>query len=818
MEADPRPSGAAVKQPPPPPEAPPPGPSARRMPEPVDDAAKRGELEGALRQFHATGDAADLAGADRVTPAALASLADQLEAAPTWPVFLQQKPQGPTVQPLRDVLVAAHAAMQKAGRPGPALTANFAAFQAKALAAVREGQAFSAAKPFFEAVGRLLATDLKLSEGDAKSLAKDLAALAAQMPAGLAFDLTPDAPVRLVLEVVRAHRDALRASFAAQLDLARERLGELVQLDDLAQKGRDAEVLAGALGPAARLLNPAALAQALGGGAKGSEPMPKERRARVQALLAELDQASRPGTELVVVSDAALPDVPGVESHVDGDPVAAATRLFDAAAAEAAALFRLVRKATLEADGRYQPQVHDAALAALDWHGFTADELGAVQPVLAVVPAARLRGRDAVPLSALQRSGRPVMVVALDRPGEPDEAQDLGSYHASLGLVAVAHRETYVVQAGLARPEALARSLGGLARALRPSLAVVAAPTDGAPAMRALRAEAALLGRVLPEFRFDPDAGAGWAQRFELGPDQAPDVKWTVRKLAYQRPGGEASLDVPLTFADAMAFEPAYRRHFCVVPPAAWGDELVPLVDWLEQQDAPARGPAAATRSRALPYVWVVDGAGRLQRAVVTRALALATRDRQRAWRLCQELAGFETLQRAVAEAKAQAEAEARTRIAALEAAHKAQLDEARAGSARESMIRLAAALTNLTPPKPGTSAAKASAAPAAEKAAAPASAAAAAPAAAEAAAPSEEPWIDSALCTSCNDCIKVNKLMFVYNAEKQATIGDLGKGTYAEMIKAAEACPAKCIHPGKPRAGDSTATPDLVARGARLN
>ena len=47
----------------------------------------------------------------------------------------------------------------------------------------------------------------------------------------------------------------------------------------------------------------------------------------------------------------------------------------------------------------------------------------------------------------------------------------------------------------------------------------------------------------------------------------------------------------------------------------------------------------------------------------------------------------------------------------------------------------------------------------------------------------------------------------------------DLGaNGTFAELVKAAEGCPAKCIHPGTPRPGDRTATPQLIARAAKYN
>jgi ferredoxin len=113
----------------------------------------------------------------------------------------------------------------------------------------------------------------------------------------------------------------------------------------------------------------------------------------------------------------------------------------------------------------------------------------------------------------------------------------------------------------------------------------------------------------------------------------------------------------------------------------------------------------------------------------------------------------------------------------------------------------------------------------------APVAAASAAPVAVEAAAepaaeelPEEEalafdePYITAPLCTTCNECTNINPRIFQYNANKQAFIADASAGTFAELVKAAELCPARCIHPGKPRSDDSTATPELVERASKFN
>jgi ferredoxin len=96
-----------------------------------------------------------------------------------------------------------------------------------------------------------------------------------------------------------------------------------------------------------------------------------------------------------------------------------------------------------------------------------------------------------------------------------------------------------------------------------------------------------------------------------------------------------------------------------------------------------------------------------------------------------------------------------------------------------------------------------------------------AAPAAAE---PEEEevsfdtPWIDSVLCTSCNDCMKINPLVFIYNENKQALIGDAKAGTFEQLVIAAEKCPARCIHPGKPQNPDEPNLDELIERAKPFN
>jgi len=61
------------------------------------------------------------------------------------------------------------------------------------------------------------------------------------------------------------------------------------------------------------------------------------------------------------------------------------------------------------------------------------------------------------------------------------------------------------------------------------------------------------------------------------------------------------------------------------------------------------------------------------------------------------------------------------------------------------------------------------------------------------------DPYIETARCTSCDECININKKLFAYDENKQAYIKDARAGTFAEIVQSAEKCTAEIIHPGTP-------------------
>ena len=85
-------------------------------------------------------------------------------------------------------------------------------------------------------------------------------------------------------------------------------------------------------------------------------------------------------------------------------------------------------------------------------------------------------------------------------------------------------------------------------------------------------------------------------------------------------------------------------------------------------------------------------------------------------------------------------------------------------------------------------------------------------PAGPEAPASSDEPYIETPRCSTCNECIQINNRRFAYNGNRQAYIADAHAGTYRQLVEA-ESCQVSIIHSGKPLNPSEPGVVELIAR-----
>ena len=266
-----------------------------------------------------------------------------------------------------------------------------------------------------------------------------------------------------------------------------------------------------------------------------------------------------------------------------------------------------------------------------------------------------------------------------------------------------------------------------------------------------LVAAAALESRAFPAFAYDPAASGDGPARVDLSMNPQPDRDWPVHRVDYEdRQHQRVSVDLAFTFVDFAACDRRYARHLALVPHSALTEGMLPVSDWLAAE--PVRQPLA------VPSLLMVDRDGRLQRVLADDTILRDARQCRDRWRSLQELG---------------------------------RIHDAHVSRSLE------------TAPTPAI----------AEAAPAPPAADRSIPAVPEAPASSDEPYIETPRCSTCNECIQINNRMFAYNGNRQAYIADARAGTYQQLVEAAESCQVSIIHPGKPLNPSEPGVAELIAR-----
>lgn len=654
-----------------------------------------------LRRFHLTGPPAEgkAAWLDRdILPALLHPYRDPASVRTDYPLFLPPRGSGDAGPMSLPDFMAGIAP----GDGSRILADNLLRLERAVRKAAGEAEATADARAVFREAGAAMRTSLKLGAADDAALAADLEALVAAVPeGGRLLSLAGHTPFVLLQEAAERRFLPARAAFLSRVRDISEKAGQVLDKDRMKRPGAPADTEArdvGAVG--SRFFDPSALGSVVRK-AGGSPALPEERRARWETALEILERDADggiPDAPVLIhdgcVSKTVQAKLAGWEIVRSDDPCVVAAEQFDEAADVLAGVLRAERLARLEYDGDYVHDVHGPWLARLDWRAFSREELAVLPPVAAVLSADAAAGPTLLSLSRLILSGRPVHVIILDHPAHNPGTADEGwsGFRFEPGYLAMSHREVWVQQTTVARPRHMAAGFRRALEAVRTSLHVVAGGFDAGGREPRLGpwffAGAAVESRAFACFQYDPEAGNSWARRLDFSENPEPEANWPAYALTARRQsGGEETLTLPFTFADFALLDPAYVRHFRLIPDAIPQSELVSVSTYLDMETADA--------VRKIPFIWGVDGTGTLRRLAVTRALALAARDRLGYWRTLQELAGVrnEYVEEAVAQAREVAEARVAEERERLEARHAEALEQVRRTAADDVVTQLTAAL-----------------------------------------------------------------------------------------------------------------------------
>ena len=523
-----------------------------------------------------------------------------------------------------------------------------------------------------------------------------------------------------------------------------------------------------------------AMSRLLGKGAPKDE-LPADRRRRIEWALGVLRRQRffepPPGTELAQTSE------PPFEYRYDS--CREVVEAFRERLPEMVDFVKAMSIAELEADGRYAGSKHDAFFEGLNEDALTPEDLALFPDYLVCMDPGHASAAESGIVMEVLSSDLPVKVLV--RTEDVLDESSLGVGHFGFGMrsaqlasTAMGLHDVFILQTTSSNLYQLrGRLLDGLHYA-GPALVSVfsGSATPSSDLSPYLTAAAAMESRAFPAFAYDPSAGPDWASRFSLEDNPQPELDWPIEELehvdaALQR----VTEQVAFTIVDFMVCDRRYARHFARIPRANWNGNMIPIDEWLslDPKDVGER----------IPHVHVVGEDDALYRLIVDVKLMQAARRCREVWHGLQELGGIHN-----------SHAErllARERVA-WEEQRQRELDSLRAEAA--TLVE----------------------APAEAPAEAPDEVAGAAPSAAEEIAEersSDEPWIETARCTTCNECTAINDRMFVYNENKQAYINDPDAGTFRELVAAAEACQVAVIHPGKPRNPNEAGLEELLERAS---
>lgn len=592
---------------------------------------------------------------------------------------------------------------------------------------------------------------------------------------GEVVDCTYDLPVRLITHAWNALQQRKAESFEQEVRRLIVKLSEILQADFLRSgAGRSAPRLKAAVGAAMEDAFDFDAMSSVLARVSGKDSLPESRRQRVQWALAELKSH-----QSLAKTGAGWPDLRSYMFTSCRDALAA----FRNRMPEIIDLVKAIAIAELEIEGSYLEATHDPFFADFDETSVGARDLALLPDYLVCIRSGKLHALENAELTEILGSEMPIKIVVqiddiLEEPSVRAGHLGFTAPAAQLGKMAMGLGTVYVLQSASSHLYQMRRQILSGLRYAGPALfsAFSGSPHAAGALPPYLVAAAAMQSRAFPAFTYDPAAGTDWPSRFSLDQNPQPEADWPAFEFGYEDEAHQSvSEQLAFTFVDFVACDPRYARHFAMVPRAEWNGSLVPVGSGLAGE---------ATTSGKVPYLQMVDGDCVLRRVLVDEKLIAAAHRCREMWHSLQELGGVR---------KSQAEQLLARERKAWEEQKQREID----------------ALKRDAKPAPGAAApaTPAPAAPAAPKGA---------PAAAEAAEPektSDEAYIETPRCTTCNECTNLNNRMFAYDANKQAYIADINAGTYRELVEAAETCQVSIIHPGKPRNPNEPGIADLLKR-----
>ena len=516
-------------------------------------------------------------------------------------------------------------------------------------------------------------------------------------------------------------------------------------------------------------------------------------------------------------------------AKLEADTTQKALSLYQKQKEELIDFFKALRMARLEKEHRFDEEMHGSFFKEFSSLYLSEEEWACFPPVFMNFKASKIKSADKADLVDILSSKLPIKVILqvddlYNSSAVFDESFFSPGWSAVLGKMALGLNNSFVLQFPLSYTVQVKEEIEQGILFNGPSLYSVYDGFDQTTSFLNpyLRSASASDSRAFPLFSFIPTGDKDWADSFSIAKSSQADAIWPENILKVMDGDKEHKQSIHYNLAHFLAGIERYNNHFLPVSRSEWHEEMVPLTDYIN--------PDFSNSGSSVPYISMADKNGILYRALVTKTLCNLCLEAKSLWRNLQEMSGINNshVEKQVAVEKKKIEETLSAEIEKLKSEHKSEMDRNLKELTDEIISNIAGGLLSDEFISIGSGAA--SQAPK-EKTAQQVndpkeSSPAEKPVEAKQPEPEPEeeemafndPYIDTPLCTSCNDCRNINSQMFAYDENKQAFIKDPKAGTFKELVMAAEKCPVRIIHPGKPLNPDEPGLDELVKIAEKYN
>ncbi len=476
-----------------------------------------------------------------------------------------------------------------------------------------------------------------------------------------------------------------------------------------------------------------------------------------------------------------------------------------------------LRLADLEIKQQYNEDLHNSYFAGFALSHLSDDDIRNFHSLI-VVEESRNLTQQPKDFLALLLEGAFANVLAINRFDEISgtfQQNDLDETYLELAALAIFRRNTCVFQGGADTPDWLNESLQKGLDAPCPTLwnILISKPEPNQEHTDILSLKIAIESRYFPRLVYNLQSGDDFGSHFDLSENPQPEQQFSSYQQEILVTRKKKIENYHLSTADFLAFSPDNCKLLEIVPSRFWHKELIPLAEYLTL-------PADAQDGK-VPFIWVVDEQNTLQKAAIPVSWLQRCRARLDYWLFLQELGGVNSnrIRHTLEEAKSQWETSKETEIEEIKAQLLTEFESTRTDDLEKAIRRILNALidgdqdfTKLQQPSsittiPTGEASKTEHEPELDQTG-------------EIIKPTIQSnvWVESDECTSCSDCIDALPSVFKYNSDKLAYVHNPKGSTYAQIVKTAEKCPARCIHPGLPHDSSEPGLEKLIKRAEKYN